>query len=267
MYPVFFTLGSLAVNRFVPKAVIVLICLAGSLSAEEQGLVTLSYRFTPKDGQTEQFVAAVTEHLEWLRENNEPWSWSAFSIGTGEHVGSFLFVTRGHTWKDLDAARAHRKTAVEHWRATVSRYIESFEARIHELDTELSRLPKSSGPSRLARVKTIHLKPFARIEFKQQLQSVSQAIKQQDAPPPVFAFWLESGSSPTLTFVYPLDSWEQTPRINDALTQAAEALGSEAGTIISQLRELTERTEDFVLISVPELGYEADDAVKELAKN
>ena len=254
-------------NRLGLALAFVFACLISSASAEETGLLTRSYLITPKKGQGQQFVAAVKQHLQWLQDNGEPWNWSAYSFATGDRLGSFVYVSHGHSWNDFDGAKEHRTKSAKNWRDTVLPYVESIHGRIHKLDMDLSRLPETSSPATMARVTTIHLKPFARAEFKQRMRKISETIRQQDSPPPVLVYWLESGGGPRVTLVHPLQSWAESSRVEDALAQLKETLGAEAATIVTQLRELTEEVEESTLTLRPQLSFKAEESPRDLARN
>jgi hypothetical protein len=57
----------------------------------------------PNDGDTVDFEAGYTRHLEWHRQAKDPWVWYGWSIWAGERQRWFVYATFGHSAASLDS--------------------------------------------------------------------------------------------------------------------------------------------------------------------
>jgi len=254
------------VRRVICGSLAALVCLVGVASAQEAGQLTQTYLFQPKSGMSGQFEQSVKSHLSWLKENGEPWSWSAYQSVMGDHIGVYAFVTHGHSWEEFDAAAEHRRAAAQHWREHVSPFIETRQAAILSVEPALSRLEGISEPVRYIQASTFYVRPLTARMFVQQFGVISQAVGSQESPPPVLAYRLVNGGEPRITFIHPLSAWNDVAKVERAVDQAVASLGAEAEEIAKGLSDLTVRSETSVLVSRPDLSYavaSAEDAVAE----
>lgn len=57
-----------------------------------------------KEGMSQNFENGYKKHLEWHKENNDPWNWYGWYIVSGERLGQFVDATFDHSWGDFDKA-------------------------------------------------------------------------------------------------------------------------------------------------------------------
>src|SRR5215471_16823709 len=55
----------------------------------------------PNEGDTVDFEAGYSRHLEWHRQAKDPWTWYGWSIWSGERQRWFVYATFGHTAASL----------------------------------------------------------------------------------------------------------------------------------------------------------------------
>src|ERR1041384_784302 len=57
----------------------------------------------PRDGDTVDFEAGYTRHLDWHRQAGDTWAWSGWTIWAGERQRWFVYASFSHPAADLDA--------------------------------------------------------------------------------------------------------------------------------------------------------------------
>lgn len=56
----------------------------------------------PHDGKTVDFEAGYVRHLEWHRQNSDPWVWYGWTIWAGERQRWFVYASFGHSAASFD---------------------------------------------------------------------------------------------------------------------------------------------------------------------
>lgn len=59
---------------------------------------------TPKAGREAAFEQGYARHLQWHRNNSDPWTWHGWSFVLGERLGKFMDGTFRHAAADFDGA-------------------------------------------------------------------------------------------------------------------------------------------------------------------
>jgi hypothetical protein len=54
------------------------------------------------DGDTVDFEAGYTRHLQWHRQANDPWTWYGWTIWAGERQRWLVYATFGHSAAEMD---------------------------------------------------------------------------------------------------------------------------------------------------------------------
>ncbi len=57
----------------------------------------------PHDGHTVDFEAGYIRHLEWHRQNRDPWTWYGWTVWAGERQRWFVYATFGHSAAEMDS--------------------------------------------------------------------------------------------------------------------------------------------------------------------
>ena len=58
----------------------------------------------PHDGDTVDFEAGYIRHLQWHKQQNDPWAWYGWTVWAGERQRAFVYASFGHSAADLDNA-------------------------------------------------------------------------------------------------------------------------------------------------------------------
>jgi hypothetical protein len=56
----------------------------------------------PKAGAEQQFEKGYRQHLQWHKNNRDPWGWYGWFIISGPRDGQFVDATMEHAWSDFD---------------------------------------------------------------------------------------------------------------------------------------------------------------------
>jgi hypothetical protein len=112
------------------KRVILLLALAAlsllpalTAAAQQQpGHIGIGYTVRVKMGSGMQFETALKQHVAWLKQQNETWTWHVWQKAIGPNLNEYAILSSGHTLADLDAHAALDKAMVEHWEANVAQF-------------------------------------------------------------------------------------------------------------------------------------------------
>ena len=132
-------------TKLTALATALLLCVV-ALPAAAQGQtenIRQAYIHTVPLGMIAQFEEAVKQHVQWRKQNNDPWEWTWYQVVNGDGLGGIRYLVRSgnHRWADLDVRYAweDRVGAGRHFASTVGPYIESEDSSIAQLDDALSR--------------------------------------------------------------------------------------------------------------------------------
>jgi len=103
--------------------------------------IAQTYVHTVRTEMIAQFEEAVKRHVQWRKQNNDPWEWVWYQVVNGDGLGRYMVRSGNHRWADLDLRYAwdDRVGAGRHFQATVGAYIESEDSSITQQDGALSR--------------------------------------------------------------------------------------------------------------------------------
>ncbi len=79
---------------------ILLICFSSRVLAQQQ--VAQFVVWKPKAGREQAFEKGYRQHLEWHKNNHDPWGWYGWFIISGPRCGQFVDATVDHAWSDFD---------------------------------------------------------------------------------------------------------------------------------------------------------------------
>ena len=68
----------------------------------QDGTISQSFLSTVPLGNVAAFEEAYLRHVDWHRNQNDPWRWDMWQTATGE-LGTYVVITDGHTLADFDS--------------------------------------------------------------------------------------------------------------------------------------------------------------------
>ena len=191
-----------------------------------------------KSGQGMAFEAAFRAHMEWRKQQGDPWDWSVYQVVNGENLGDYFIRSGSHSWADLDAYEDFLVKAAPHLWASIGSVIESVDTYITATDQDTIRLPKDFSKVNYIAYSFYHLSMAEMFGFQDSIKKVHEAIGQSNWP--AHYAWTETvngGSGPTMTRVDFHENWAsmQEPE-KDFFQMLNEALGEEqAREVLAQI--------------------------------
>jgi hypothetical protein len=171
---------------FRPTLLVLVAALAvlGSTRVQAQAHnVAMVYRFTPAAGKSAAFEKALGSHAAWRKQAGDPWSWEVYQVLTGEHAGSYMIRSGGHTWADLDAYDAgFGPKGTARFQADVQPLVGSWTSWVTVGDTAHQRLPQSAEGYTMVTLSFYSLKPGEDDQFDAAVDAIQKAIVKQNAP-------------------------------------------------------------------------------------
>jgi hypothetical protein len=233
-----------------------------SENALAQDNLARAYTFTPKQGMSAGFVTALAAHVEWRKENGDPWQWRTLEIVTGDEVGSFIVRSGDHTWADFDAYDAgFGPQGSTHFGATVTPLLESMRNSITIGDTTNVRWPEDDSEYTLFQLVRYKLIPDRVQQFNEAVTKIHNAVVQQDYP----AFYtfispFVGGMGPVTTLVLPYRNWAGLEAPEQPLAaMMAEVYGAEeAASIFTEFASCYTEIESLVVRRRPDLSVLQD---------
>ncbi len=239
--------------------VLSLLLLALPVAAQEQpGVLSLVYFVNAKAGAELQFEEALKEHMNWLGQQNEAWTWGVWQRVTGKHLGQYIVGSFGHRFEDFDARAELARANREHWQANVSQYVASASSRISVSRADISLPAEEEGFAPYAWLVEHHLRVGTEDEFNYAAKKIHAAIKKTNWP--VHYFWsqvINGGHTPNFILVLPAQNWAGFNRPEKPFpAMLEEALGRKgAESLIKLLNKITKAETSSIVAHRPDLSY------------
>lgn len=224
---------------------------------EEPGVVARIYWVKPKAGMQQAFEAASKQHMEWHRQQNDPWTWNTWVIQTGEDFGTYGIGTFGHQWSDFDNPGVSPQADSAHYLANVGQYVESVTSVFAAYLPKISR-PRTAGPAPMSVVLRFRVRMGKGEEFMNAIAKVSKAIEKTN--------WLahyawyalvNGGEHPTFVLVLPQENYaDMAPQEKPFEKMLEEAFGRAEAEAIRHTFDKTIKSESsYLSVSRPDLSY------------
>ncbi len=123
-------------------AVVSLLLLALPVVAQEDGgtvAEVICDKIQP--GKVKQYEEGWKKHVDWHRKQNDPWTWVAWEVITGEDTGTYCWGSFGHNWEDFDSPGVPPDADEANWQETGAPFVQSTEVSFW------TNLPKVSRPA------------------------------------------------------------------------------------------------------------------------
>ncbi|NNF51334.1 MAG: hypothetical protein HKN59_02740 [Gammaproteobacteria bacterium] len=173
------------------------------------GHLARMWEVTPMADKSKEFNEAFKKHIEWRKENKDPWGWSVYYATTGKGINSVYVRSVGHHWADFDAYRDSEfsKKASEHWNENVDPYVKYYDSSIDETDNDLHYWPEGSN-YRYFWVTSFYLKPGHGGKARQAVVAVTKELEAAGRESPNVWLWDQTGKhAPVFSIVVARDDW------------------------------------------------------------
>lgn len=179
--------------------------------------IAQTYVHTVRPENIAQFEAAVKRHVQWRKQNDDPWDWVWYQFVNGDGLGRYMVRSGNHQWADLDSRFAweDRVGAGRHFLATVGPYFEAEDSAITQQDAVLSRpLDDYSGITLFAVTQFDVRLPG---QFRAAITKIGEGLDRGNWDRPYLWQMTANGGSMDATLVIPAENW-------DALSPPARTL-------------------------------------------
>ncbi len=200
------------------------------------GNIAKFYWVKVKPGMEQKYEEAYKKHVQWHRDQNDPWTWTAFVWETGERSGQYVVRTGEHYWADFDGRGEFEAADTAHAQANLLPLVESVEVSYAETLPELSRPPEGQEPFPLVQVTQFEIRPEMSYQFLSAIKKVRDALdKAEWGNPGVWTRNLAGSAGNVYTVVTFHRNWASLKEPETSLLGAVEKILGHAET--SQLSE------------------------------
>ena len=154
-----------------------------------------------------QFEEAVKQHVQWRKQNNDPWEWTWYQMVNGDGLGTYLVRSGNHRWADLDVRYAwdDRVGAAAHFLATVGPFVESEDSSISQLDEALSRPPDDLSAVTLCTVTEFDGRLLG--QFREAITKIGEGLDRGNWGRSYLWQMVANGGTTDATLVVPAENW------------------------------------------------------------
>lgn len=205
----------------------------------------------PHTGHQGEFQQGYRRHLEWHRQNKDPWTWYGWRIATGARVGYFMDGTFGHEWKDFDAAVNPSGDAADN-AVNVVPYADFISVEHVERLAQVSndRHLEEGKPGRLMELHRFSI----RSGFESDFENVLTEYHTLAAVPHSVYRSRHGTETSDYILIVPLDSWYAMD--GHVSVEAVLRRGTKnAETLLSKYRSSVDAYEVNVLVYLPDMSY------------
>ena len=162
-------------------AVVSVLLLALPVAAQEDGgniAEILCDKIQP--GKVKQYEEGSKKHIDWHRKQNDPWTWVAWEVITGEDTGTYCWGSFGHNWEDFDSPGAPPDADEANWQETGAPFVQSREVSFWTTLPDVSN--PSEGQAAMTSVTFFHTRYGTEEKFNHLIGEFHKAIEKTNMP-------------------------------------------------------------------------------------
>ena len=217
--------------------------------------IAQSYVHTVQPEMIAQFEEAVKQHMQWRKQNNDPWEWTWYQVVNGG-LGRYLVRSGNHRWADLDVRDAweDRVGAVPNFLATVGPFFESEDSSISQLDGALSRPPDDLSAITLFAVTEFDVRLPG--QFREAITKIGEGLDRANWGRSYLWQMGANGGTTDAALVIPAENWAGLAPPAKALPEIlAEVYGEqEASDLMQELQSSIRSQTSYTLRVRPDLS-------------
>ena len=215
----------------------------------------------PKPGLTTQWEQARKRHSDFHRSQKDTWTVLVYQVLSGEHVGNYISVQPGHSWKDYDGREAFDKLDTPDVEKTMGPYETVGPRAFYVYRPDLSRAKEGGPPAKMSTVTHYWVIPEHVREFQDAIKAVNTAIEKVKYPakPGRWYQLANGGDVPHFVLVTDRASWAD---MEPPSTTMDEALGPDGAQALATLRKSTKQIMTELVEYRPDLSYVPQAAAK-----
>jgi len=226
--------------------------------AEAVGQVTRVYLAELKTGQQGEWLDAAAAHIQWHRDQNDPWTWVGFYVETGENSGMYGWASPNHWWSDFDEYDATMGEADnENVAITTGLYTESYQSWFSVGLPALSNPPPVGTIYPLYQVIDYQIRLGRQGSFLAAIGKITAGLKAAGYEGHYAWSQRFGGDGPVFTLLSPLENWGDLATPDHPWDEVlAGEIGAEAAAeIIAAVTQATVSTHTAVLRVLPDISH------------
>lgn len=235
----------------------ILLLALPAAAQEDGGNIAQIISFSAKPGMEKELAEGIKRHLDWHREQNDPWTWLAWEYLSGDNVGTYGAGTFGHSWEDFDNAPVSRDDDDADVLLNIAPYSNLDSIRFYALLAEVSH-GKENDAGPMWTIETFRVRVGRSGDFEHLVKKFHDAI--QETGWPVHYGWyrlVNGGEGPEYVLVRPRENWAA---FNDPEKPFAAMLEEhygrqEAQSLLEQLWQVVKGVSSTITRSRPEFSY------------
>ena len=196
-------------TKLIALATMLLFCVVAfpEVAQGQTENIAQGYVHTVKLEMIAQFEEAVKQHVQWRKQNNDPWEWTWYQMVNGDGLGTYLIRSGNHRWADLDVRYAwdDRVGAAAHFLATVGPFVESEDSSISQLDEALSRPPDDLSAITLFTVTEFDVRLLG--QFREAITKIGEGLDRGNWGRSYLWQMVANGGTTDATLVVPAENW------------------------------------------------------------
>ncbi|WP_263366917.1 hypothetical protein [Edaphobacter bradus] len=215
---------------------------------------------TPKTGMTAQWETGRKQHSAFHASQKDIWNIFVWEIMTGERSGSYVSVSPGHHWSDLDARQAFDKLDGPDVAKNILPYSTSTTLSYAVLRDDLSLTKPPATPAPLRSVTYYSVIPAHVNDFTDAVKKINAGIQKTNWPakPSRWAQLAYSGESPSFAQIVDRATWADLEPPEKTLTDALkEAYGDDGPKLLDQVRHSCSKIYSELQVYRADLSYVA----------
>lgn len=244
----------------ISSLLLVFVLLALPAAAQQQQpppQMSTVYFITVKAGEILPFEQRMKAHMQWLGQQGETWPWWIFSTAFGDNLRTYVFVSGGHSFADLDAHAEFGRLNRERFLAGPGQHVESVAAHISMFRADVSR-PGGTPPTPLVWIERVRVKAGMTQEFEHAVKQVHEGIGKTNWPGRYVIHQAIAGTANgTYFFIFPGDKWTDfTPAEKSFEAMLEEAYGRQgAENLVRAFAKAEAEASTVILAHRPDLSY------------
>ncbi|MEE8496298.1 MAG: hypothetical protein V3S21_07450 [Xanthomonadales bacterium] len=197
------------IKLLVPTMLLSLIAIVPVQAAEEEndGIAQVIL-ITPKAGQEEALVKAITDYHHWVADKQGHSTYNWYEILTGPDTGKYIARSGGHNWSDFDAEYDWQEEAGQLFKTNVAPHIESAQRTVTKDMDDFSHWPENFEGYTHFQVEDWYVKGGQYGNFRKGLKKITDALKSANFGSYFGFSSVESGGRGNkITLVSPKKGW------------------------------------------------------------